>query len=126
MGIEEQSKILKAGRSNNELDTTKLMADMPEGVVINDIKTACELCFQRMQKNLTDMGWLPNNMPAESVDDFGALLLSICNELHQIARLARLWKRCQLDIFLPRQPKLHGVHCCGKLARELIGNTFVH
>lgn len=65
--IEEQSKILKAGRSNNELDTTKLMADMPEGVVINDIKTACELCFQRMQKNLTDMGWLPDNMPAEFV-----------------------------------------------------------
>merc|ERR1712232_1261178 len=49
--VEEQAKVIKAGRSNNELDTTKLMADMPEGVVINDIKTACDLCFQRMQKN---------------------------------------------------------------------------
>lgn len=65
--VEEQSKILKAGRSNNELDTTKLMADMPEGIVVNDILTACDLCFQRMQVNLTKMGWLPNNLPKEFV-----------------------------------------------------------
>lgn len=63
--VEEQAKVIKAGRSNNELDTTKLMRDMPEGVVINDIKTAVELCFQRMKVNLTEMGWLPDNMPAE-------------------------------------------------------------
>merc|ERR1712183_1214801 len=63
--IEEQAKVIKAGRSNNELDTTKLMADMPEGVVVNDIKTAVELCFQRMKVNLTELGWLPDNMPAE-------------------------------------------------------------
>ena len=63
--VEEQSKVIKAGRSNNELDTTKLRRDMPEGVVINDIKTAVDLCFQRMKVNLTDMGWLPDNMPAE-------------------------------------------------------------
>jgi len=63
--VEEQAKVIVAGRSNNELDTTKLMADMPEGIVINDIKTACELCFQRMKVNLTDLGWLPDNMPAE-------------------------------------------------------------
>lgn len=65
--VEEQSKILKAGRSNNELDTTKLMKDMPEGIVINDIQTACDLCFQRMKVNLTEMGWLPDNMPKEFV-----------------------------------------------------------
>lgn len=65
--VEEQSKILKAGRSNNELDTTKLMRDMPEGVQIHDIQTACDLCFQRMKVNLTTMGWLPNNMPKEFV-----------------------------------------------------------
>jgi len=65
--VEEQSKILKAGRSNNELDTTKLMKDMPEGIVINDILTACDLCFQRMKVNLTNMGWLPDNMPKEFV-----------------------------------------------------------
>lgn len=63
--VEEQAKVIKAGRSNNELDTTKLMADMPEGVVVNDIKTAVELCFQRMKVNLTELGWLPDNMPAE-------------------------------------------------------------
>jgi len=34
--IEEQSKVLKAGRSNNELDATKLMRDMPEEIKIND------------------------------------------------------------------------------------------
>lgn len=65
--IEEQSKILKAGRSNNELDTTKLMKDMPEGIVVNDIVTACDLCFQRMKVNLTEAGWLPDNMPKEFV-----------------------------------------------------------
>ena len=63
--VEEQAKVIKAGRSNNELDTTKLMQDMPEGVVINDIKTAVELCFQRMQENLQKMGWLPDNLPQE-------------------------------------------------------------
>mmetsp|Transcript_40487 Transcript_40487/g.97722 ORF Transcript_40487/g.97722 Transcript_40487/m.97722 type:complete len:312 (-) Transcript_40487:2384-3319(-) len=63
--IEEQAKVIKAPRSNNELDTTKLMRDMPEGIVINDIHTAYELCFQRMKENLTKMGWLPDNMPAE-------------------------------------------------------------
>eukprot|EP00978_Attheya_sp_CCMP212_P002232 scaffold4582_cov56-Attheya_sp.AAC.6 len=65
--VEEQSKVIKAGRSNNELDTTQLMKDMPEGIVINDIQTAVELCFQRMKVNLTEMGWLPDNMPEEFV-----------------------------------------------------------
>jgi 3,5-epimerase/4-reductase len=63
--VDEQAKVIKAGRSNNELDTSKLMRDMPEGIVINDIKTAVELCFQRMQKNLEKIGWLPDNLPAE-------------------------------------------------------------
>jgi 3,5-epimerase/4-reductase len=63
--IEEQAKVIKAPRSNNELDTTKLLRDMPEGIVINDIHTAYELCFQRMKENLTKMGWLPDNMPEE-------------------------------------------------------------
>lgn len=63
--LEEQAKVIKAGRSNNELDTTKLIRDMPEGIVINDIKTAVELCFQRMKDNLEKIGWLPDNLPAE-------------------------------------------------------------
>ena len=64
--VEEQSKVIKAGRSNNELDTTKLMKDMPDDVVINDIKTACDLCFQRMAVNLTkEYGPLPDSLPVE-------------------------------------------------------------
>jgi 3,5-epimerase/4-reductase len=63
--VEEQAKILKADRSNNELDTTKLMKDMPDGVVIHDILTAFELCFQRMKENLTRDGVLPDNLPLE-------------------------------------------------------------
>jgi 3,5-epimerase/4-reductase len=63
--LEEQAKILKADRSNNELDATKLMRDVPSDVVINDIKTAFELCFQRMKVNLTKAGVLPDNLPAE-------------------------------------------------------------
>ena len=65
--VEEQAKVIKAGRSNNELDNTKLMADMPEEVVINDILTAVEKCFQRMKVNLEELGWLPDNMPPEFV-----------------------------------------------------------
>lgn len=64
--VEEQAKVIKAPRSNNELDTTKLLRDMPEGIVINDIKTAYELCFQRMKKNLEQQyGSIPDNLPAE-------------------------------------------------------------
>lgn len=63
--LEDQAKVIKADRSNNELDTTKLMGDMPEGIVINEIHTAFELCFQRMKANLEEMGWLPNNLPQE-------------------------------------------------------------
>lgn len=64
--LEEQAKVLKAARSNNELDTTKLLKDMPEGIVINDIKTAYDLCFQRMKVNLTKQyGEIPKNLPAE-------------------------------------------------------------
>lgn len=65
--IEEQAEVIKAGRSNNELDTTKLMKDKPEGIEINDIKTAVELCFQRMKTNLEELGWLPDNLPKEFV-----------------------------------------------------------
>ena len=62
--IEEQNEILKAARSNNELDTTKLIRDT-EGIEINDILTAMDLCFQRMKKNLEAEGILPDNLPAE-------------------------------------------------------------
>jgi hypothetical protein len=63
---EEQAKVIKAPRSNNELDTTKLMRDMPDGIVINDIHTAYEKCFQRMKVNLEkEYGPLPDSLPEE-------------------------------------------------------------
>lgn len=78
--LEEQAKILKAGRSNNELDTTKLMAAVEEInhnnnaaaednqlLVVNDILTGCELVFQRMAANLREEfgGELPDCLPKE-------------------------------------------------------------
>ena len=60
--LEEQSKILAAGRSNNELDCTKLMDAVGEKCGINNIKDACELVFQRMRKNLEADGTYPDNL----------------------------------------------------------------
>ena len=45
-GLEEQSKILKAGRSNNELDVSKLMKEYP----MEDINVAIFKLFQRMKE----------------------------------------------------------------------------
>lgn len=65
--VEDQAKVIAAPRSNNELDTTKLLRDMPEGIVINDIVTAYELCFQRMKVNLEKQygGPVPDCLPEE-------------------------------------------------------------
>jgi 3,5-epimerase/4-reductase len=46
--IEEQDKILKAGRSNNTLDHTKLVAAVPE-MHIPEIHEAMEGVFTRMR-----------------------------------------------------------------------------
>jgi len=45
--VEEQSLILKAGRSNNQLDTTKLQREYPN---LTPMKQAVEKLFQRMAK----------------------------------------------------------------------------
>jgi 3,5-epimerase/4-reductase len=64
--VEEQAMVIKAPRSNNELDTTKLFRDMPEGIEINEIHKAYDLCFQRMKENLTKQyGPLPESLPTE-------------------------------------------------------------
>jgi len=64
--LEEQAKVIVAGRSNNELDTTKLMNALEElGIKINPIDVAVDKCFQRMKENLTKVGWLPDNLPKE-------------------------------------------------------------
>ncbi|TPX72987.1 hypothetical protein SpCBS45565_g00146 [Spizellomyces sp. 'palustris'] len=51
--VEEQSKILKAGRSNCELDTTKLTTTLAKfGITIPEIHEAYDACFQRMAVKL--------------------------------------------------------------------------
>jgi dTDP-4-dehydrorhamnose reductase len=59
--LEDQDKILKAGRSNNELNCTKLVEAVPE-CKINEIHKACELVFQRMKINLTEDGTIPGKL----------------------------------------------------------------
>lgn len=49
--LDEQAQILKAGRSNNTLDHTKLVASVPE-MEIPEIHVAVENCFKRMRVNL--------------------------------------------------------------------------
>ena len=60
--LEEQEKILKAGRSNNTLDHTKLM-EACEGLEINEIHVAMEKVFQRMRSNLEKEGIWPDKLP---------------------------------------------------------------
>ncbi len=60
--VEEQAKILKAGRSNNTLDHTKLVNALPD-VHIPEIHESMEKVFQRMRANLEREGVWPNNLP---------------------------------------------------------------
>lgn len=47
--LDEQSKVIKAGRSNCELDSTKLTTKLKEyGYVVPEIHDAYEQCFIRM------------------------------------------------------------------------------
>ena len=51
--LEEQAKILAAGRSNNELDSSKLVETCRQfGMEIPPIKESIVHVFERMQKNL--------------------------------------------------------------------------
>lgn len=60
--IEEQDKILKAKRSNNTLDHTKLLAALPD-VEILEIHESMERVFQRMRANLEREGIWPDHLP---------------------------------------------------------------
>jgi len=60
--LDEQAQILKAGRSNNTLDHTKLCASMP-AVHIDEIHVAMEKVFQRMKDNLEKEGVWPDHLP---------------------------------------------------------------
>mmetsp|Transcript_24776 Transcript_24776/g.76519 ORF Transcript_24776/g.76519 Transcript_24776/m.76519 type:complete len:307 (+) Transcript_24776:49-969(+) len=56
--VEEQDKILKARRSNNELDCSKLLKALPD-VPIPEIHDAMRACFQRTKRHLDAIGWKP-------------------------------------------------------------------
>merc|ERR1711943_76605 len=60
--IEEQDKILKAKRSNNTLDHTKLVNSMPD-VPIDEIHVAVEKVMERMKQNLQEEGIYPDHLP---------------------------------------------------------------
>ena len=55
---EEQAKVLKAGRCNNDLDVSKLVAAVPD-IHIPDAKEACAGVFARMKENLIKAGQFP-------------------------------------------------------------------
>jgi len=63
--LDEQAKILKAGRSNNTLDHTKLCAALPD-VEIPEIHASMEMVMQRMRANLEKEGVWPDNLPKRS------------------------------------------------------------
>jgi dTDP-4-dehydrorhamnose reductase len=51
--LEEQAKVIKAGRSNCELDTSKLVSKLAEfGMSVPEVHKAYEKCFMRMADNL--------------------------------------------------------------------------
>jgi dTDP-4-dehydrorhamnose reductase len=60
--IEEQSQILKAGRSNNTLDHHKLQAALPD-VHIDEIHVAMEGVMKRMRAHLETQPDFPNFLP---------------------------------------------------------------
>jgi dTDP-4-dehydrorhamnose reductase len=64
--VEEQAKVIKAGRSNNTLDHTKLCAALP-GVNIPEIHEAVAGVMIRMKQNLIASGEWPDNMPNKRV-----------------------------------------------------------
>jgi 3,5-epimerase/4-reductase len=59
---QEQDKILKAKRSNNTLDHTRLCASVPD-IHIDDIHTAMAKVMQRMRANLEAEGNYPACLP---------------------------------------------------------------
>lgn len=60
--VEEQAKILKAGRSNNTLTHEKLCSALPD-LEIPEIHVAMEAVFQRMRVNLEKEGIWPDKLP---------------------------------------------------------------
>jgi len=63
--LEEQDKILKAGRSNNTLDHTKLVSALPD-LMIPEIHESMHEVFKRMRKNLEEQGIYPDKLPRKN------------------------------------------------------------
>ena len=62
--MEEQAKILIAGRSNNTLEHQKLMEALGDHAChVKEIHEAVELCMIRMRKNLEADGNYPACLP---------------------------------------------------------------
>lgn len=61
--LDEQAQILKAGRSNNTLDHTKLMDALGENSGVNEIHIAMENAMIRMRQNLEKEGNYPACLP---------------------------------------------------------------
>merc|ERR1712217_688003 len=59
--LEEQAKVIKAGRSNNELDCSKLVNAVPD-IEIPDILTAMRRVMERMKENLRAEGVYPDKL----------------------------------------------------------------
>jgi hypothetical protein len=67
--VEEQAKVIKAGRSNCHLDHTKLVTACKKiGFVIPEVHVAYENCFKRMAEDMKKKGVKPHtvkeNVPA--------------------------------------------------------------
>lgn len=60
--LEEQAKVIKAGRSNNTLDHKKLTEALPD-IKIPDIITSMEQVMIRMKANLEKDGTYPEHLP---------------------------------------------------------------
>lgn len=62
--VDEQAKILKAGRSNNTLEHDKLMSALgDDAAMVNEIHVAVEKCMMRMRANLEAQGDYPACLP---------------------------------------------------------------
>uniref|UniRef100_A0A6U4K2R2 RmlD-like substrate binding domain-containing protein n=1 Tax=Phaeomonas parva TaxID=124430 RepID=A0A6U4K2R2_9STRA len=64
--LEEQAKVIKAGRSNNTLSHTKLVEALPD-VNIPPMLESIHGVFQRMKVNLEKEGIWPDNLPRQKI-----------------------------------------------------------
>ncbi len=72
--LEEQAKVIKAGRSNCELDTSKLVDKMKDlGMEVPEVHVAYERCFQRMAEDMR-LGARDRNSIANASNSYTAVV----------------------------------------------------